>query len=110
MSPIGSFKRVSQPRGSKVSSLSEPSSPNPNDIIMVGSDSDNHYRQMLANMSTLVEAENLTDMTIQCAEGYYIYTHKKILSSVSPVVRKLSREHGGIEETQRLHLILNVRS
>ena len=109
MAPAGNFKRVSQPRGTEVSSLSD-SSPNTNDIIMVGSDPDNHYRQMLANMSSLVEAENLTDMTIQCSEGYYIYTHKKILSSVSPVVRKLSREHGGLEENQRLHLILNVRS
>ena len=81
---------------------------NENDKIQFGPDPDCHHRHMLANMSCLVEAENLTDMTIQCSDGYYIHTHKKLLSSVSSLARKLSREHGALGENQRLHLIINV--
>ena len=76
--------------------------------IQFGPDPGSHHRLMLANMSSLVEAENLTDMTIQCSGGYYIHTHRKLLSSVSSLARKLSREHNGLGENQRLHLIINV--
>ena len=78
------------------------------DKFQFGPDPGSHHRLMLANMSALVEAENLTDMTIQCSGGYYIHTHRKLLSSVSSLARKLSREHNTLGETQRLHLIINV--
>ena len=88
---------------------------NDNDTISQGGKSchlgpgtENHHRHMLANISSLIEVENLTDMTIQCSEGLYVYTHKKLLSSVSSLARKLSREHNGLGENQRLHLIINV--
>ena len=79
-----------------------------NKKIQLGPDPGNHHRRMLDNMSSLVEAENLTDMTIQCAEGHYIHTHRKLLSSVSSLARKLSREHNALGENQRLHLIMDV--
>ena len=63
---------------------------------------------MLKNMSSLIEEENLTDMTIQCSDGMYVHTHQKLLSSVSSLTRKLSREQNVIVENQRLHLIINV--
>ena len=74
----------------------------------LGPDTENHHRLMLASISSLIEVENLTDMTIQCSEGLYVYTHKKLLSSVSSLARKLSREHYVSGENQRLHLIINV--
>ena len=82
---------------------------NQDTTIRIGPNNYSHHRLMLENMSSLLEAENLTDMTIQCCGGYYIHTHKKLLSSVSSLARKLSREHGGIGDNQRLHLIINVR-
>ena len=81
---------------------------NQDKTMRIGPNDYSHHRLMLENMSSLVEAENLTDMTIQCCGGYYIHTHKKLLSSVSSLARKLSREQGGIGDNQRLHLIINV--
>ena len=107
MALAGSHRKVSQQEGTDTNYTLHLSQ-NESDRILFGPDPDNHHRQMLANMSFLVEAENLTDMTIQCSEGYYIHTHRKLLSSVSSLARKLSREHGGMSENQRLHLILNV--
>ena len=79
-----------------------------NKKIQFGPDPGSHHRLMLANMSSLVETENLSDMTIQCSGGYYIHTHRKLLSSVSSLARKLSREHNALGENHRLYLIINV--
>ena len=76
--------------------------------LQLRSDPVNHHQHMLENMSSLIEEENLTDMTIQCSDGMYVHTHQKLLSSVSSLTRKLSREQNVIVENQRLHLIINV--
>ena len=88
MVPTGSQRRVSRQSDSDTNYISNLSQ-NEIETILLGRNPENHHRSMLDNMSHLVKVENLTDMTIQCSKGHFIHTHRKLLSSVSSLARKL---------------------
>ena len=115
MAPTGSHRSVSRQSDSDTNYISNLSQ-NQIETIVLGLNPENHHRDMLDNMSRLVKVEtqkqnkvqNLTDMTIQCSKGHFIHTHRKLLSSVSSLARKLCRDHSGVAENQRIYLIMNV--
>ena len=72
-------------------------------MALLSTDCVDHHAYVLQEMTDLLNAESLTDVTFHCSGGSRLHAHRKILASVSPLIRKLATVQ------QRHHIIINVR-
>ena len=65
--------------------------------------SSNHHKNVLAEMLKFARSEQLTDVTFLCKDSKPVFAHRKVLFSVSKLIRTLGRLN-----EERLTIVLDV--
>ena len=65
--------------------------------------SSNHHKNVLAEMLKFARSEQLTDVTFLCKDSKPVFAHRKVLFSVSKLIRTLGRLN-----EERLSIVLDV--
>ena len=68
--------------------------------------SSNHHKHVLSEMFKFVHLECLTDLTFICQNGSSVHAHRKVLTDMSPLLRKIANSR---PKEDRLVIITDVR-